>query len=194
MSKQYTIAEASEVLGISTRAVKHYRAIYTTEVIKETDGRVFLTQKFIDKVEKTRALDKNKFTDSRTKTELLKLIDDQEKEIIDLKDTVSQYENSEVFEKSDEGLRVEVFTKEDYNLFSERLIEWRFQRKQIEESKEHFSSLKEERDFLKGQFEYLKLSNDKILSQHERLIELISQRNRIEAVKEGVIPREPRDV
>jgi hypothetical protein len=36
----------------------------------------------------------------------------------DLNDTVS-HENSEVFEKSDEGLRAEVLQKRDYNLLSE---------------------------------------------------------------------------
>jgi hypothetical protein len=62
--------------------------------------------------------------------------------------------------------------------------------KKIENQKEYFRDLKEEREYLKSQIEYFKISNDKILEQHERLIEIIGQRNRIEAVEKSVIPRE----
>jgi len=122
--------------------------------------------------------------------------DNQEllKEIQELKEIISDYENSEVYEKANEGFRVEVFSQDEYNLFSERLIQWRLQRQEIESTKVHFESLKDERDFIKGQLDYFKSSNDKILQQHQNLIEIIGQRNRIEAVEKGAIKREPREI
>ena len=232
MSTTFTIAEASKLLGISERAVKHYRAIYTTEVIKEEDGRVYLTQKFLDKVKKTRSLDSNTITDSRTKAELLKEIEvfkDHLKEVQalkkelseaeesiellnkelseakgeiavltkklkDKKDIIKDYKNSLVFEKAEEGLKVEVFTLQDYAIFEERLNEWKNQRKEIELRIEINAELKEDKNYLKARNEYLETSNNKILEQHEKLIEAIQQRNRIEAVEKGVIPKEPRDI
>lgn len=118
----------------------------------------------------------------------------QKKEIQELKDIIADYENSEIYEKANEGLKVEVFTQDEYNVFSERLIQWRLQRQEIEQTKVHFESLKDERDFIKGQLEYFKSSNDKILQQHQNLIEIIGQRNRIEAVEKGAIQREPREI
>jgi hypothetical protein len=194
MSTTFTIAEASKLLGISERAVKHYRAIYTTEVIKEEDGRVYLTQKFLDKVKNTRSLDSNTITDSRTKAELLKEIEVLTKKLKDKKDIIKDYKNSLVFEKAEEGLKVEVFTLQDYAVFSERLAEWKSQRKEIELRIEINAELKEDKNYLKARNEYLELSNNKILEQHEKLIEAIQQRNRIEAVEKGVIPKEPREI
>lgn len=249
MSTTFTIAEASKLLGISERAVKHYRAIYTTEVIKE-GSRVYLTQKFLDKVKKTRSLDSNTITDSRTKAELLKeievfkdhlkevqalkkelsatqqahgedietfskelskykeeidllkkeLFEGQEeiavltKKLKDKKDIIKDYKNSLVFEKPEEGLKVEVFTLQDYAIFEERLNEWKTQRKEIELRIEQNAELKEDKNYLKARNEYLETSNNKILEQHEKLIEAIQQRNRIEAVEKGVIPKEPKEI
>ena len=241
MSTTFTIAEASKLLGISERAVKHYRAIYTTEVIKE-GSRVYLTQKFLDKVKNTRSLDSNTITDSRTKAELLKeievfkdhlkevqalkkelsdakeIIKDNDatktellkeietlkghekeiqalkKELSDAKEEIADYENSLVFEKAEEGLKVEVFTLQDYAIFEERLAEWKSQRKEIELRIEINAELKEDKNYLKARNEYLETSNNKILEQHEKLIEAIQQRNRIEAVEKGVIPKEPKEI
>ena len=74
------------------------------------------------------------------------------------------------------------------------MIQWRLQRQEIESTKVHFETLKEEKDFIKGQLDYFKSSNDKILLQHQQLIELIGQRNRIEAVEKGAIKKEPREI
>ena len=193
--EKYSIKEASNLLGISERAVKYYRGIYSTsKYVITVDRNVFLTQSFIDTVGKNRELNTRISTEPRTKEELLKIIEEQAAEISDLKTIVSDYENSEVFEKSSDGFRVEVFSQDEYNIFSERLIEWRIQRKELETKNVYFESLKEERDFIKGQLEYFKNSNDKILQQHQNLIEIIGQRNRIEAVEKGVIPKEPKEI
>ena len=179
MSERFTIAEASVLLGISQRAVKHYRAIYTSDVIKDTNGRVYLTQRFLDKVKNTRSLDNTTITDSRTKSELLAEIDQ-------LKEQLKEYDA--------EGQKIEVFTFEEYAIFEKRLIEWRIQRKEIELRIEQNAELKEDKTYLKARNEYLELSNNKILEQHEKLIEAIGQRARIEAVEKRVIPREPKEI
>ena len=193
--EKYSIKEASNLLGISERAVKYYRGIYSSEkFVISVDRNVFLTQSFIDVVAKNRELNARISNEPRTKEELLKLIAQQDAELSELKAIVLDYENSEVFEKSSDGFRVEVFSQDEYTIFSERLIEWRIQRKELETKNVHFESLKDERDFIKLQLEYFKSSNDKILLQHQNLIEIIGQRNRIEAVEKGAIPREPKDI
>jgi hypothetical protein len=212
MSQNYTSEAAAEILGISRRSIKYYRSVYTNDVIKETDGRLYFTQRFIDKVSRSRELDKNKITESRTKTELLaeieilknsspgdnedllKFVDSQKKEIAELKEIIADYENSTILEDVKEGDRIELFSQDEYAVFEERLIQWRLQRQEIEQTKVHFASLKDEKDFIKGQLEYFKSSNDKILQQHQNLIEIIGQRNRIEAVEKGAIKKEPREI
>jgi hypothetical protein len=186
--EKFTFKEAYNIIGdgATYRTVNYYKDIYVNDVIK-IDGRYFVTQDFINKVIKNRESVKKTISEPRTKTELLK-------EIAELKEIVLDYENSEVYEKANEGFRVEVFSQDEYNLFSERLIQWRLQRQEIESTKVHFESLKDERDFIKGQLEYFKSSNDKILQQHQNLIEIIGQRNRIEAVEKNVINREPREI
>jgi DNA-binding transcriptional MerR regulator len=212
MNKHYTSEEAAEILGISRRSLKYYRSVFTQDVMKETDGRLYFSQRFIDKVSRIRELDKTKFTESRTKiellaeievlknglpsdnTDILKLAESQKKEIAELKEVIKQYENSTVLEDVKDTDRIELFSQEEYSVFEERLIQWRLQRQEIESTKVHFESLKDERDFIKGQLEYFKSSNDKILQQHQNLIEIIGQRNRIEAVEKGAIKKEPREI
>lgn len=205
--EQFTLKEAINLIGdgATYRTVNYYKDLYVNDVIK-VDGRYFVTQDFINKVIKNRENAKKTISEPRTKTELLKEIAELKKgnnrqvsqelikEIQELKEIIADYENSEVYEKANEGLRIEVFTQDEYNVFSERLIQWRLQRQEIESTKVHFESLKDERDFIKGQLEYFKSSNDKILQQHQNLIEIIGQRNRIEAVEKGAIPKEPREV
>ena len=181
--EKFTLKKAVELIGngATYRAVEYYKSIYTSDVEK-VGGMYYVTQKFIDKVKKNRSLIGKDVTDKRTKKELLKEIERLENEIEVLKNNTS-------FE-IEENERIEVFTNEEYNTFSERLIEWRYQRKEIESQKEHFKDLKEEKEFIKNQLEYFKISNDRILEQHEKLIEIIGQRNRIEAVEKNVIPKE----
>ena len=160
-----------------------------TELLKEIEYKekdIYLLEKAVYEL-KEMVLDQQNNNNQQSNPELLK-------EIQELKEIIADYENSEVYEKAKEGFRVEVFTQDEYDLFSERLIQWRLQRQEIEQTKVHFESLQDERDFIKGQLEYFKQSNDRILLQHEKLIEVIGQRNRIEAVEKGAIKREPREI
>lgn len=176
---KFTIKEAVNLVGdgATYRTIDYYKNIYTNDV-ERIGGIYYVNTNFIDKVKHNRTL-KKIVEDKRTKIELLEEIAKLQKEL----------ENASTLEIADNE-RIEVFTEEEYNTFSERLIEWRHQRKEIETQKEYFKDLKEEREYLKSQIEYFKISNDKILEQHERLIEIIGQRNRIEAVEKSVIPRE----
>ena len=205
--EKFTLKEAVALIGNGAkyRAVEYYKSIYVNDVEK-IGGLYYVTQSFIDKVKKNReALGKNT-TDARTKADLLKEIEELKKgdgiqgsqelikEIAELKAIISDYENSEVFEKSSDGFRVEVFSQDEYNLFSERLIEWRIQRKELEMTNVHFETVKDELDFVKKRLSYAELSNNKILEQHEKLIQVIAQRNEIEAVEKEVISKQPKDI
>jgi DNA repair ATPase RecN len=207
----HTIKQASILLGVSERTVKHYRSIYVNEVLKETDGSIFLTDRFIEKVQKVRSLNAQGI-DNRNKAELLAELNKALEEIERIKsevkieveklkaglkeavEVVADYENSEVYEKAEQGQKIEVFTLEEYEVFSERLTEWRIQRKEIELITEQKSELKDDKEWLRLRNAYLESSNNKILEQHQLLIEKIGERNRIEAVEKGVIPKQPMDI
>lgn len=185
--EKFSIKEVANLLGVSERAVKYYKETYNTPAYVFTvDRRVFLTQKFIDTVRKFRELNSKISNDLRTKAELLKVIEGLQAEIIELKES-NQYEIGE-------NERIEVFSQEEYDLFSERLIQWRLQRQEIEQTKAHFDTVKDELIFVKNQLDYFKISNDKILQQHQSLIDGLRERNRIEAVEKGAIPKEPKEI
>lgn len=179
--------------GATYRTVNYYKEIYVNDVEK-IGGNYFVTQAFIDKVIKNREGNKVKSTEPRTKEELLQVIKKLESENKQLQELLQEYENSEVFEKADEGFRVEVFSEQEYNLFSERLTEWRIQRKELELQEKEIKSLEEQKQFDRSQLEYFKKANDRILDQHQKLIEVIGQRNKIEAVEKEVIPKQPYDI
>jgi len=206
--KTFSLKEAVEQIGedATYRAVRYYKDKegFKEEVFKE-GGVYYVTEKFIEKVKKVRFLNKQTIKDNdATKTELLKEIESLKgylkqiealkKELSEAKEIIKDYEDSLVFEKAEEGQKVEVFTLEEYAIFSERLNEWKNQRKEIELRIEINAELKEDKNYLKARNEYLELSNNKILEQHEKLIEAIQQRNRIEAVEKGVIPKEPKEI
>ena len=179
--------------GATYRAINYYKAIYKSDVTK-IGSNYFVNESFIQKVKKNRLNNRKTISEPRTKEQLLIELSNKQKEIDELKEIISDYKNSEVYEKAEEGLRVELFTQDEYNLFSERLIEWRVQRKEIELTNMHFASTKEELAFVRSRLDYAQSSNDKILQQHQNLIEIIGQRNRIEAVEKGAIKKEPREI
>ena len=116
---------------------------------------------------------------------LLDKIKALENEIQELKAELSVYEIGE-------GERLEVFTEDDYKLFETRLLEWRYQQKELEqkaiEIQEVKNDAKENVAHYKNLFEYQRKQSDRILEMHERLIVTIGeqtqssiQRNHIEA-------------
>jgi len=182
--KFYTLKEASKLLNITYRAVRYYKDIYVNDV--KQDGKlIYVSEAFIEKVKKNRVVNENKISEKRTKKELLA-------EIEDLKEQLSQYDIND-------NERIEVFTLEDYEVFKERLTEWRLQRQELELKDKHFAETIKSKDELtehyKNQYYYQRQLATNQLKQIEKLIETVghtlknqSERARIEAVEKKVIP------
>ncbi|NHW58451.1 hypothetical protein HA378_25040, partial [Escherichia coli] len=74
---------------------------------------------------------------------------------------------------------IEYFTEEEYQEFKKRITEYPFLKEQIKLSNEHLESLK-------TQIEYFRLSYNKQLDIHEKLIGAFRERNFIEAKEKGL--------
>jgi hypothetical protein len=96
------------------------------------------------------------------------------------------------------GLMLQEYTPIEYDLADQRLTEWRFQQKEIEQQAEQLKTLKitssESVEHYKNLFEYQRKQSDRILRIHEKLVTSINeltnaniQRNVIEAKEKGVI-------
>lgn len=212
LSELSTLKEASEKLGISYRMARYYAKQYPNDLVYE--GRlIYVTERFFEKVEHNRKM--NAFVEPKTKTEVLQtlqevkeeynkykvLADKLEKETERFKEIIKTLrEELEQYEIEDNE-RLEVFTNEEYNLFQERLIEWREQRKEIELKDKHFEQeIKSNEELIthyKNLYDYQRTQSERILEMHQKLIDNIglqlqhvSERNLIEAVEKKVIKRD----
>ena len=90
------------------------------------------------------------------------------------------------------------YTESEYEFAEQKLTEWRFQQKEIEQQAEQLKTLKittsESVEHYKNLFEYQRKQSDRILRIHEKLVTSINeltnaniQRNVIEAKEKGVI-------
>lgn len=195
--KTYNMTEAAELLGVSYRTVRYYKDIYTSEVTQE--GRdVQLSERFIELVRNNRKQNTNRVTDKKTKAEYRMELDAlKEKYQRAIQEQKSIYEKklgefSELdidFEKE----RIEVFTHEQYQQFEDALIDYKYQKRYIQEKEERFKVELASKDDLvehyKNQSEYQKQQSDRILTQMEKLIEAIRRRDTIEAVEKQVISK-----
>jgi len=97
-------------------------------------------------------------------------IKDLEKEKAELKEELSTYEITE-------NERIEVFTNEEYQLFQERLIEWRTQQKDSEHQQELFDAkiltLEQSAEHYKNSYYYQRKQNEKFINMHEKLLDTI---------------------
>ncbi|MRM86559.1 HTH domain-containing protein [Riemerella anatipestifer] len=82
-------------------------------------------------------------------------------------------------DKYEEFPHIEYFTEEEYQEFKKRITEYPFLKEQIKLSNEHLESLK-------TQIEYFRLSYNKQLDIHEKLIGAFRERNFIEAKEKGL--------
>lgn len=195
--KTYNMKEASELLGVSYRTIRYYKDIYTNEVTQE--GRdVQLTERFIELVRSNRKQNTNRVTDKKTKaeyrTELEALKEKYQRAIQEQKSIyekkLGQFSELNIdFEKE----RIEVFTHEQYQQFEDALIDYKYQKRYIQEKEERFKVELASKDDLvehyKNQSEYQKEQSDRILTQMEKLIEAIRRRDTIEAVEKQVISK-----
>ena len=195
--KTYNMTEAAELLGVSYRTVRYYKDIYTSEVTQE--GRdVQLSERFIELVRNNRKQNTNRVTDKKTKAEYRMELDalkekyqraiQEQKSIYEKK--LGQFSELDIdFDKE----RIEVFTHEQYQQFEDALIDYKYQKRYIQEKEERFKVELASKDDLvehyKNQSEYQKQQSDRILTQMEKLIEAIRRRDTIEAVEKQVISK-----
>ena len=196
--KTYNMKEASELLGVSYRTIRYYKEVYSSEV--QQDGRdVQLSERFIELVRNNRKQRTNRITDKKTKAEykmelaameekFRRVLADQKRIYEDKLDAYSELDGVD-FEKE----RIEVFTHEQYQKFEEALIDYKYQKRYIQEKEQRFkvelASKEELIEHYKNQSEYQKLQSDRILTQMEKLIEAIRRRDTIEAVEKQVISK-----
>jgi len=195
--KRYSLKEAQQMLGVTYRTILYYRDVYTSDVTQ--DGRnYYVTDAFIEKVKNNKRIAGNKITDPRTKEQLISIIEDLETEVQLLTKYKTDFELRD--EETEEGLRVEYFTDEEYALFETRLREWYSLRKEVELKDTHFIEMKASKDEIiehyKGQFEYQRQLSDRQLQQMDKLLDHLKDRNlreaersQIEAVEKKVIGR-----
>jgi predicted nucleic acid-binding Zn-ribbon protein len=187
----YSISEVSEILKINPRTIQR---IAKRHKVEKVDNRYifkgsFLLLVFSDTIKAlsqgVEGLSQGVEEVSQDIEPLLSKIKALENEIGALKMQLSIYEieDNEV---------IEVFTKDEYKLFETRLIEWRYQQKEIEqkalEIQDIKTTAKEDVAHYKNLFEYQRKQSDRILEMHEKLIVTIGeqtqssiQRNHIEA-------------
>jgi len=119
----------------------------------------------------------------------LKELDSAREEIKALQEELSDYDVAD-------NERLELFTKEEYAVFEERLTQWHLQSQHIISQQELFESkekglndvvslMTEQADHYKNQFQYQKEQATRILDMHEQLIKTIQQNNFIEAKSKG---------
>ena len=203
----YSIKEASEILKINTRRLQRAGKKHK---IEKVDNRYifkgsFLLLVFADTI---KALSEDASRQvvkvSQDIEPLLAKIQELEQQLsnIDVEPLLSKIRELEqqVFELKNElklyeiadNERLEVFTDDDYNIFTTRLKEWQTQQKELEqkaiEIKEVKTDAKENVAHYKNLFEYQRKQSDRILEMHEKLIVTIGeqtqssiQRNHIEA-------------
>ena len=184
----YSKAEVSEILKVHPRKLNR---IAQRHNIEKVDNRYIFKGSFlIDyfKIEVSKGVEAVSKSVQETAPDTQPLLDKikaLENEIQELKAELSVYEIGE-------GARLEVFTEDDYKLFETRLLEWRYQQKELEqkaiEIQEVKNDAKENVAHYKNLFEYQRKQSDRILEMHERLIVTIGeqtqssiQRNHIEA-------------
>ena len=187
----YSIKEVSEILKINPRTIQR---VGKRHKVEKVDNRYifkgsFLLIVFKDTIKNlsqgVEGLSQGVVEVSQDIEPLLSKIKALENEIGALKMQLSIYEieDNEV---------IEVFTKDEYKLFETRLIEWRYQQKEIEqkalEIQDIKTTAKEDVAHYKNLFEYQRKQSDRILEMHEKLIITIGeqtqssiQRNHIEA-------------
>ena len=197
----YSIKDSSKITNIPERTLSR---IALAENNRKIDGRyLFLGSQLEELIEKRLRKEKrlaNPSPTARQNKTLATLKDNGEvvtQEQYDalkteneaLKDELSQYDIAD-------NERLELFTKEEYAKFEERLTQWRLQSQHIIAQQELFDSkekglndvvslMTEQADHYKNQFQYQKEQATRILDMHEQLIKTIQQNNFIEAKSKG---------
>ena len=184
----YSKSEVSEILNIHPRKLNR---IAQRHKIEKVDNRYIFKGSFLitffglDVSKSVQQVSKGVEGFAPDIEPLLAKIQELEQQVFELKSELSVYEIKD-------NERLEVFTDDDYNIFTTRLKEWRTQQKELEqkaiEIQEVKTDAKENIAHYKNLFEYQRKQSDRILEMHEKLIVTIGeqtqssiQRNHIEA-------------
>ena len=184
----YSKSEVSEILNIHPRKLNR---IAQRHKIEKVDNRYIFKGSFLitffglDVSKSVQQVSKDVEGFTPDTEPLLSKIRELEQQVFELKNELSVYEIKD-------NERLEVFTDDDYNIFTTRLKEWRTQQKELEqkaiEIQEVKTDAKENIAHYKNLFEYQRKQSDRILEMHEKLIVTIGeqtqssiQRNHIEA-------------
>ena len=184
----YSKSEVSEILKIHPRKLNR---IAQRHKIEKVDNRYIFKGSFLITLfdlgvsKSVQQVSKDVEGLSKDIEPLLAKIQELEQQVFKLKEELKLYEIAD-------NERLEVFTDDDYNLFTTRLKEWQTQQKDLEqkaiEIQEVKTDAKENIAHYKNLFEYQRKQSDRILEMHEKLIVTIGeqtqssiQRNHIEA-------------
>ena len=185
----YSIKDSSKITNIPERTLSR---IALAENNRKIDGRyLFLGSQLEALIEKRLRKEKrlaNPSPTARQNKTLATLKDNGEvvtQEQYDalkteneaLKDELSQYDIAD-------NERLELFTKEEYAKFEERLKQWRLQSQHIiaqqkdnDHQQELFNvkvlTLEQSAEHYKNQFEYQRKQNERFISMHEKLLDTI---------------------
>ena len=170
----YSVKETALKLEVSTRAVQKR---CKRDNIRKKDNKYLITDEHINKWTLEIQSNEPQTNQSnepqktvRTNNQLDIEIEALKKEITELKEELSTYEITE-------NERIEVFTNEEYNLFQERLIEWRTQQKDSEHQQELFDAkiltLEQSAEHYKNSYYYQRKQNEKFINMHEKLLDTI---------------------
>jgi huntingtin-interacting protein 1-related protein len=178
--KIYTSKEASELLKVTDRTIRTYCQTWQVPKLKKsyqiTENHLKEWSAYINETPPEPANNKVK--------ELEAIIENLKAELKE-------------FEIKDNEV-LEVFSKDEYAVFEQRLKEWQHLQKELEMKEVYFrEKLQDKNELLehyKNQFEYQKRQSDKILEMHQKLIDTINQqtklsiqRNVIEAKEKNII-------
>jgi predicted nucleic acid-binding Zn-ribbon protein len=173
----YSKSEVSEILNIHPRKLNR---IAQRHKIEKVDNRYIFKGSFLitlfdlDVSKDVQQVSKDVEGFAPDIEPLLAKIQELEQQVFELKSELSVYEIKD-------NERLEVFTDDDYNLFTTRLKEWQTQQKDLEqkaiEIQEVKTDAKENIAHYKNLFEYQRKQSDRILEMHEKSI----QRNHSEA-------------
>ena len=165
-NKTYSTKETAEILGIKERAVQ---TRCKKDNIRKKDNKYLITELIISNWKQKEEVNAKPNANANAK-QLDIEIEALKKEITELKEELSTYEITE-------NERIEVFTNEEYNLFQERLIEWRTQQKDSEHQQELFDAkiltLEQSADHYKNSYYYQRKQNEKFINMHEKLLDTI---------------------
>jgi len=189
----YSINEVSEILKINPRRIQRMGKRHKVEKV---DNRYifkgsFLLLVFKDTIKALSQDVSQAIKVSQDIEPLLGKIQELEHQVFELKNQLAMFEVAD-------NERIEVFTKDDYEIFNTRLIEWQHQQKEIEKKETEIAEIKatstERVEHYKNLFEYQRKQSDRILLIHEKLVTSINeltkanvQRNIIEAKDKDVI-------